>query len=158
METLIQAAPDLLACETVPCFKEARAMVRLLENHPDMYCWVSFSAKDGVHISSGEKIAECARWLDSRDQVAAIGVNCTAPQFIDSLIFELQSATDKPLIIYPNSGEDYDAGKKIWIKKAPTSSFSNLALSWYEKGVEILGGCCRTTPDDIMDIAAWARR
>lgn len=45
LATLIEAKPDLLACETVPCFTEAKALAKLLEEFPTMYAWISFSAR-----------------------------------------------------------------------------------------------------------------
>ena len=81
---------------------EAKALCRLLKEFPHMHAWVSFSAKDGEHINSGERIAECAMWLDSQEQVIAIGVNCTAPQHIPSLIEQIKAVSSKPIIVYPN--------------------------------------------------------
>lgn len=158
LETLIAAKPDVLACETIPCLAEARAVARLLSEYPGMYGWISFSAKDGLHINSGESIADCARWLDSRDQVAAIGVNCTAPEHIGSLIREIRKGTGKPIIVYPNSGEHYDAVTKTWHGCSSGLSFGESAKDWYDQGARLIGGCCRTTPADIRAVSAWARR
>jgi len=158
LQTLIAAGPDLLACETIPCLREARALVRLIEKHPGMYCWVSFSARDGSHISNGEHIRDCARWLHGQGQVAAVGINCTPPQFIDSLIDEIRRETDKPIVVYPNSGEHYDVGTRLWQDAAPGGPpFAELARGWFARGARLIGGCCRTTPEDIRAIAAWAR-
>ncbi len=158
MQTLIGAGPDVLACETIPCLMEAKAITRLLAETPGTYGWISFSAKDGQHINSGEKIADCAAWLNSHEQVAAIGVNCTAPEHIGSLIAEIRKATEKPIIIYPNSGEHYDADTKTWHGCSSGLSYGESARTWYEKGARLIGGCCRTTPEDIRAVAAWARK
>ena len=158
LETLISSKPDILACETIPCLAEAKALAGLLENYPGVYAWISFSAKDGKHINSGEKIEDCARLLDSYEQVAAIGVNCTAPEHVESLIEEIRKGTDKPIIVYPNSGETYDAGEKVWHGDSCSLSYEEYALKWYEKGARIIGGCCRTTPGDIRKISEWGRK
>ena len=157
LQTLVEAGPDILACETIPCLMEAKVLVELLKDYPDTCCWLSFSAKDGLHISSGEKVADCARWLDACEQVAAVGINCTASVYVASLIAELQKGTDKPLIVYPNSGEHYDAQKKIWSGNPEGLSYGDRARQWFRAGARIIGGCCRTTPQDIRAIAAWAR-
>ncbi|WP_144560359.1 homocysteine S-methyltransferase [Shouchella miscanthi] len=153
----IEAGAEILACETIPCLKEAKALIRVLKEFPHIYTWVSFSAQDGVHISSGEKMADCARWLAKEEQVAAIGINCSAPTFIHSLIKEIKSKTAKPIIVYPNSGEAYDASSKQWNEVLSSQPFSTSAKSWYEAGARIIGGCCRTKPEDIEAIADWAR-
>ena len=158
LQTLVAAGPDLLACETIPCLTEALAIARLLPEFPGVYAWISFSARDGAHINSGEAIVDCARALDSCDQVAAIGVNCTAPQHVESLIGEIRKGTGKPILCYPNSGEQYDATSKTWHGDGSAASYGELARRWHDVGATIIGGCCRTSPRDIAEIAAWARR
>jgi homocysteine S-methyltransferase len=157
LETLIAAGPDVIACETIPCLAEAKAMVRLLEEFPGVYGWISFSAKDGEHINNGERIEDCARWLDSHEQVAAVGINCTAPEYIESLIERIRDETNKPIIVYPNSGELYDAVGKKWDSDSTDLSYGEKSLLWHKKGAQLIGGCCKTTPDDIRKIAAWVR-
>lgn len=158
MKALIDAGADILACETIPCLSEARAIVRLLEEFPGSYAWISFSAKDGRHISDGTPVTVCADWLDKHEQVAAVGINCTPPKYTRTLIEDLQSRTAKPIIVYPNSGEEYDAGAKVWHGASSEDTYGSSAYSWYESGARLIGGCCRTKPEDIKAIAAWARK
>ncbi|MFT5701907.1 MAG: homocysteine S-methyltransferase [Desulforhopalus sp.] len=157
-ETLIEAGPDILACETIPCLVEAKALVRLLAQTPGVYCWICFSAGDGAHINSGERIADCARWLNQYEQVAAIGVNCTAPEHIEPLIENIRSQTNKPVIVYSNGGFQYDAVTKTWLHCSSTNlAYGERSLLWYKKGAQLIGGCCQTTPGDIRKIANWVR-
>lgn len=157
MACIVETAPDILACETIPCLDEAKALCRLLKEFPQMHAWVSFSAKDGEHINSGERIAECATWLDSQEQVIAIGVNCTAPQHIPSLIEQIKAVSSKLIIVYPNGGASYDALSKTWSGTSTASSYGQMGLAWYKKGANVIGGCCQTTPEDIQEIAKWVR-
>ncbi|MDS4041699.1 MAG: homocysteine S-methyltransferase [Candidatus Competibacter sp.] len=158
MAALLEAGPDLLACETIPCFAEARALARLLAEFPGADAWISFSARDEVRVCHGESLAECAAWLDDRPQVVAIGVNCTAPSHIPALIAAARAATGKPIVVYPNSGETYDPESHRWEGVASCADFAAEARIWHERGARLIGGCCRTTPDHIREIAAWARR
>lgn len=157
MACIVEASPDVLACETIPCLEEAKVLCKLLEAFPKMSAWVSFSAKDGEHISSGEHIAQCAQWLDTQEQIVAIGINCTAPCYISSLIEQIKAVSSKPIIVYPNGGASYDALSKTWSGNSQTSSYGQMALHWYEQGAHLIGGCCQTTPQDIAGIAAWVR-
>lgn len=158
IRVLVDAGADILACETIPCLAEAKAIVKVLKEFPDVYAWFSFSAKDELHISDGEKISNCAEWLDEQEQVAAIGINCSAPHIIESLIKEVKSKTGKPVIVYPNSGEEYDSSSKTWGEGTSANQFTSNTRRWHEAGAQIIGGCCRTTPEDIADIAVWARK
>ncbi|PJZ01639.1 homocysteine S-methyltransferase [Bacillus vallismortis] len=157
MKALIEAGADVLACETIPCLSEAKAIARLLKEFPEAYAWISFSAKDSQHISDGTPAADCASWLDEHRQIAALGINCTPLQHIPSLIEELKKHTSKPIIVYPNSGEQYDPKTKTWNGAGCTEPYGTSARTWHEKGAKLIGGCCRTTPEDIKEIAAWAQ-
>ncbi|PIC79777.1 homocysteine S-methyltransferase [Sporosarcina sp. P18a] len=155
---LIEAGADILACETIPCLLEAKAITRVLKEFPGVYAWISFSAKDESHVSNGDTISDCAQWLDGVEQVAAIGVNCSSPNYIESLIQEIKGKTSKPIIVYPNLGEEYDATSKKWSKSFTQEVLISNAQRWYEAGAKIIGGCCRTNPKDIEEIVDWARK
>lgn len=157
LATLIETKPDLLACETIPCLIEAQALCELLKDYPEVYTWVSFSAKDGKHINSGETIKACATYLETQPNVVAIGINCTAPQHIDSLIEAIKAVSSKPIIVYPNGGSTYNALTKTWDGISKSSSYGKSTYMWYEKGARLIGGCCQTTPEDIAQIAKWVR-
>jgi len=150
--TLAEAQPDLFACETIPSFAEARALTSLLPQTPDLPAWFSFSCRDGLHISDGTPLAECAAFLDGVAQVTAVGINCTPPRFIPSLIKEVQRATQKPIIVYPNSGETYDPIAKQWQGLSVPAEFGTYSREWRKLGAGLIGGCCRTTPAHIRQI------
>ncbi|ANF96107.1 homocysteine S-methyltransferase [Paenibacillus bovis] len=149
---LIEAGADLLACETIPCLIEAKAIVTVLQQFPGVQAWFSFSARDSEHISSGERAADCAAWLDPYEQVAAVGINCTALEYIPALISAMHAQTTKPILVYPNSGEQYDPVTKTWHGAACTQNYGQQAHDWYERGARLIGGCCRTTPADIASV------
>ena len=87
----------------------------------------------------------------------AVGVNCTSPRYLPALIREARKATHKPVLVYPNSGENYDVAKQDWDGHPVYESFGEEAKAWYEAGARLIGGCCRTSPQDIRDIAGWVR-
>ncbi|KAF7806882.1 homocysteine S-methyltransferase 3-like [Senna tora] len=73
------------------------------------------SCRDESNVASGDSISECASIADSCKKVVAVGVNCTAPRFIQGLISSITKVTSKPVLVYPNSGETYDAESKQWV-------------------------------------------
>ncbi len=157
VQAMLASGADLLACETIPCWIEAQALIKLLSEFPSASAWISFSAKDGEHICRGEKFSECAARLDAYPQVAALGINCTSPLFIPSLIKEARKATRKPILVYPNSGEVYNAETNTWHGETSCESFGLQSKEWRDSGANLIGGCCRTNPDHIREIGAWAR-
>jgi homocysteine S-methyltransferase len=157
MKALIEAGAEMLACETLPCLIEAQAITKLLEEFPDITAWISFSARNEQCISEGQLFADCVKDLEHSQQIAAIGINCTSPNYISALIREAKKVTKKPILVYPNSGETYDAAKNDWGGDPVSHSFGEEAQEWHTAGARLIGGCCRTTPEDIRMIASWAR-
>jgi homocysteine S-methyltransferase len=121
-----------------------------------MTAWLSFSCRDSRRNSEGEDVGACAAALQHHAQIAALGVNCTGPDYVESLLRRMGARTDKPLLAYPNSGETYDAVVHDWKAQAhePHPPLGAQAHDWYEAGARLIGGCCRTTPADIADLAA----
>ena len=157
LKALIEAGADMLACETVPSLIEAQAVAKLLKEFPNTTAWLSFSARDEKHVSEGQVFADCVEQLKSHPQIAALGINCTSPKYIPSLVRDAKRVTEKPILVYPNSGETYNAVRNDWNGDPVADSFGEQAREWYDAGARLIGGCCRTTPQDIRVIASWAR-
>lgn len=86
-------------------------------------------------------------------QVEAVGVNCTAPQYINELLAVIRSHTSRPCIVYPNSGESWDAAARDWISVPHEHGLLNSERlhSWASQ-VQVLGGCCRVGPAQVTKI------
>ena len=80
VEVLADSGADVLAFETVPCQREAEAIVRLLEEFPTTPAWLSFSCRDERHLCHGETLLDALQVAASAINVIAAGVNCTAPR------------------------------------------------------------------------------
>ncbi|HEY4967623.1 MAG TPA: homocysteine S-methyltransferase [Puia sp.] len=152
MRILLQSDVDLLACETIPCPEEAMALIGLLKEFPGAKAWLSFSCKNETSVCNGSDFARCAAMANDSEQVVAVGVNCTAPQFVSPLIQKAVPVCHKPIIVYPNKGEYWDAVSKCWIPGNEQQDFAEYARNWFESGAKIIGGCCRTSPEDIMNL------
>ncbi|MFI6319368.1 homocysteine S-methyltransferase [Nonomuraea sp. NPDC050556] len=150
-EILASSGADMLACETIPSLPEAKALARLLEETPQVKAWISFSCRDGGHINDGTPIKEAAAVFSGNPQVVAVGVNCTAPRFVPALIGEL---TELPVVVYPNSGETWDAEARRWEGLADPVEYGEAAAQWQAAGASMVGGCCRTTPEHIRQVRA----
>jgi homocysteine S-methyltransferase len=150
--------PDLLAFETFPSLEEVRAVGEALAPWPALQAWFSFSCRDAKHVSHGELLAECAAVVAAFPQTVTIGVNCVPPSWVPSVIAELRSASNKPVLVYPNSGEGWDAEGRCWIGKTDPADFGVGAAEWFAAGAQIVGGCCRTRPAHIHEVAQAASR
>lgn len=152
-EVLAKSGADLLACETIPTLVEGEALAHLL-NEYKVPGWLSFSCKDGAHLHHGEPIRDAATLAEETEWVVAVGVNCTAPRFVEVLLRNAAEATSKPLLCYPNSGEVWDGANHCWLPSTGVTEFGEPARLWANAGARLIGGCCRTGPDEIRAIRA----
>ena len=145
----------MLACETIPCAQEAEVLRDLLAESNETMAWVSFSCIDGERICDGTSIQECAALFENCQQVFAIGLNCTAPQHVRSLIEKIRiAAPTKRVVVYPNSGQVYNPQGRTWTGTTSAANFGELAKQWLEAGATLIGGCCQTGPEHIRAIRA----
>jgi homocysteine S-methyltransferase len=152
LQLLGESSADLLACETIPSAAEARALATLLAATPSVRAWISFACRDGQRLCDGTPFVESVRALAPLPQVVAVGVNCTAPVYVEELIRAAASVTEKPLAAYPNSGELYDAATRTWRGASTAADWGELARTWRRAGARLIGGCCRTGPRHVAAI------
>lgn len=153
LAVLAASGADFLACETIPCLAEGEALVRLLAEFPATAAWLSFSCCDEEHVCHGERFADCVALANRSAQIVAVGLNCTAPRYVEALLRQAAGVTTKPLLVYPNSGERWDAQTNCWLPGSGVADFAAAAERWVAAGAQIVGGCCRTTPADIEALA-----
>jgi homocysteine S-methyltransferase len=149
MAVLAASGADLLACETIPCRAEGEALAALLREFRGTPAWISFSCRDGVHVNEGQRLDDCISAIDGNEAIVAVGINCTDPRHIDSLLTVARRAIDKPIVVYPNSGERYDAAHHTWSGPRDPLAFALHAARWHAEGAAGIGGCCRTGPEEI---------
>ena len=159
IQALLDAGCDLLALETIPNGAEAAAILRLLaEEFPKTEAYLSFVAQSDNTISDGTKIELLGRLAQESPQVLAVGFNCTAPHLIAPLLENICQVCDKPLLTYPNSGEIYNGLTKTWHDDLEQNlCLLDYSQLWKKQGVQLIGGCCRTRPEDIRRLAGELR-
>ena len=159
IQALLDAGCDLLALETIPNGAETKALVHLLsEEFPQVEVYLSFTAQTVSAISDGTLLEEVGRLAQSSPQVLAVGFNCTAPHLIAPLLEKLKQVCDKPLLAYPNSGEIYNVATNTWQDNPEQQlCLTDYSQLWKKQGVQLFGGCCRTRPEDIRQLAGELR-
>ncbi|WP_058910677.1 homocysteine S-methyltransferase [Entomohabitans teleogrylli] len=154
IEALTGAGVDLLACETLPSFSEITALAELLESCPQTAAWFSVTLRDSQHLSDGTPLADVAREIARHPQIVALGINCIALEKTTAALEYLHGLTTLPLVVYPNSGEHYDAQSKTWHHHGERcATLESYLPAWLNAGARLIGGCCRTTPGDIIALA-----
>jgi homocysteine S-methyltransferase len=152
IEILDQSNADFFACETIPSFREAKILAKILQETKKP-SWISFSCKDNWHTNDGSTIGACAKYLLKFKSVFAIGVNCTKPVYVSGLIKHIKEFEwNKRIVVYPNSGQKYNEQTKTWSGFNATKHCEFMAKEWLEMGADIIGGCCGVGPGDIKAI------
>lgn len=157
LEALAGAAPDAFAIETIPSIVEAAALVDVLARVPEVPAWMSFSCRDGAHLCDGTPFERAVEIAASSPSVVAVGVNCTSPVHVASLV-ALAAAGGRPVVCYPNRGAFWDPVRRVWVDPPRQDPRPLLRpIAWRDAGARLIGGCCGTTPDDIAAMAAALR-
>ena len=163
MEVLRDAGADMFLIETIPAYREAVVCADLAEELGLDY-WISFSCMSGTKINEGDPIRDCASGIVSgHPHLRMIGVNCTDPGFIVSLISEIkagleEAGADLPIGVYPNSGDKYDPATKSWTKAGEGMAFGAYAYEYMKAGAAAVGGCCTTVAGHIRQVAEARKR
>ena len=149
LDVLAPEGGDLLLFETIPCLKEIRAITEIISDYPGFEVAVSMSCEKAPTLRSGEPLNEALNLLNECAVVSIISFNCTHPANISGLLDYSRTRTVKLLMVYPNSGEIWDAQRKCWMENPDDKSLTDYAAEWLQKGAKLIGGCCRTTPEEI---------
>ena len=99
---------------------------------------------EGIAGSAAQRIAA---------GVQAVGLNCTAPDHVDSLLGAM-NATGLPLVAYPNHGATWDAEHKCWVGPTGGLELAGLVARWHQLGARLVGGCCGVGTAGVAALAA----
>lgn len=150
IEVILQAKPDILLAETIPDLVEAKALARAFRN-VEIPVWIAFTAGEKDRLWSGDLIVDAIKAVSSIPTLEAIGFNCVHPDLITELVKTAKTATDLPIVVYPNRGGSWDSSKSVWTLD-DRSSFTEFWNQWKELGISYVGGCCGLDATDIAQL------
>ncbi|HLE19763.1 MAG TPA: homocysteine S-methyltransferase family protein [Vicinamibacteria bacterium] len=152
-ENLARAGVDLLLVETMGTIEEIDAASRAAEGTGTPYLVSVIPREDGT-LLGGQSLAEMARLLESRGPLAVM-VNCANYRVITKAIGKLLTAQlPFPVGAYANmGGPEYEKGWSFTDELSP-SRYAEVARTWVDMGVRVVGGCCGTTPAHITELAS----
>jgi homocysteine S-methyltransferase len=148
IELLAEAGVDILALETIPCLAEVEALLAEIDGSRQP-CWLSITCAAG-RTRAGEPAAEAFSLARDVEEIVAVGVNCIDPADADALVRIASESSGKPVVVYPNSGEQWDASARAWI--GPATFQARDVEDWISNGARLVGGCCRVGPTEIRAI------
>jgi homocysteine S-methyltransferase len=149
---LASGQPDAFACETIPDLLEVEALLEALADFSHIPAWISMSCRDGDSTCAGQPYRELGDVTAGNAQIAAIGVNCTKPEFVSSLLEKVSGWG--PLVVYPNAGRVWDGVHKVWLGDGDMVLPASAVDEWVDLGARLVGGCCGLGPAAISAISA----
>ena len=140
------AGADLIVIETMSDLYEVKAAVLAAKENSALPVWVTMTFEANGRSFVGTTVPAMGLTLTGLG-VDAMGFNCSlGPKELLPLIRELRRWTDKPLILKPNAGLPDPATGEYHIT---ADEFAEELIPALQEGVQMLGGCCGTTPDFI---------
>ena len=155
---LIDGGADILLIETCPDTLNVKAALRARERLVKALGRPIPTMVSGTIEMMGTMLAgqpaEALYTSVAHADLLSIGLNCaTGPEFMTDHIRSLNEIAETRISCYPNAGLPNEEGKYL---ETPTSLASQLERFADNGWLNIVGGCCGTTPAHIKAIAEMA--
>lgn len=149
IEALVEAGVDLLILETHSDVYELQEAIRAAKDVTELPVIASMTFTRDDRTLLGDTAQGVAESL-SESGADILGANCSGgPAQLLRLSRQMKSAVeDKPICVFPNAGWPERVGDRI-MYPATADYFADFAHTAAQAGIELIGGCCGTTPDHI---------
>ena len=115
--------------------------------------WFSFGFADETQTYGLDAVDKAVLSIAGYADLVAIGLNCTHPRYVDSLLASMSELVSGiPLIVYPNHGREWDAVARCWIGDSMSISAIETVTRWVDLGARFIGGCSGIGPEDIAHL------
>jgi len=152
ISALVEGGVDLILLETISSLQDLHAGLKAAKSVTDLpvICQMAYlrDGRTGMGISPAQCVAVCLE-----HSVDVVGHNCGCGPY-DSLAIleELAALTDLPISIQPNAGLPRLFGGRT-VHLSDPGYFAELCEEFVNKGANIVGGCCGTTPEYTKAVA-----
>jgi methionine synthase / methylenetetrahydrofolate reductase(NADPH) len=142
---------DLFMLETFYDLEEVTDAVEAVRSASSLPIVALLTFDESAETLAGVTAAEAAARLTELD-VAAMGANHGAGLLAALAALEQMGKDGKPLAALPNVGLASLAGGRVIYPHATPEYFAEFAAHARELGAMVIGGCCGTTPAEILAI------
>ncbi len=143
---------DLAVVETMTDLYEVKAAVLAVKENSDLPVIVSMTFEENERTFTGVSIEAMAMTLEGLG-VDAMGMNCSlGPVEILPMIRKLRRLTTIPVFAKPNAGLPDPATGRYDIT---CDEFVEVMKEYMDDGINMVGGCCGTTPEYIAGLASY---
>ncbi len=162
IEGLLDGGVDLLIVETVQDPLQAKAALNAVfdtfrRKKQRVPVLVSLTVEQTGTMLLGTETAAALAVVEPFP-VQGVGLNCAVgPQAMEPHVKTLARLSPFPISVIPNAGLPRTVGGKMVYDLAPEGLAQNLERFVREEGVNIVGGCCGTTPEHLQRVVEAVR-
>ncbi len=148
---LLEGGVDLFLIETMIDIQETRAALIAVKELSEAFASVTMTYETYGRTLNGTDPVTALITLQSLG-ADAVGCNCsTGPEEMLGLIEMMKPWSTVPLVAKPNAGmPELIDGATLFTMEAET--FASFGTQFISRGVNLLGGCCGTTPECIRKL------
>lgn len=148
----VEAGVDCFFIETMTDLGEMRCALLAVKENSQLPVFCTMSFEENMHTFVGTSISSMALTLEGLG-ADAVGINCSlGPKEMYPMVLELRKWTNLPLIVKPNAGLPNVVQGKTVFNVFP-EEFSQDMEKILDLGVNIIGGCCGTSPSYIEKLS-----
>jgi len=149
---LLDGGVDIFAVETMMDIQEARAALIAVKELTKAFTIVTMTFEKGGKTLNGTDPLTALITLQGLG-ADAVGANCSqGPAGMLEMVARLKPYASVPLVAKPNAGMPELKDEKTVFSMDPRE-FASFGRAFISKGVNMLGGCCGTTPAHIRALA-----
>lgn len=143
---------DLVVLETFYNLDEIKIALKAVKENSDLVVFASMSFDESIKTIYGISPEKAVEVL-FEEGADGVGANCgSGPEVLYQVLSRMRNITNAPLLVEPNAGIPYLEDNKV-IYPASPQKMAEYAAKFVHLGVNIIGGCCGTTPEHIKAIA-----
>ncbi|MBP3719291.1 MAG: homocysteine S-methyltransferase family protein [Eubacterium sp.] len=143
-----KAGGDLILIETMSDSYEAKAAVIAAKEYTSLPVIVTTVYDQKGKLLTGGNVDSTVAMLEGLG-VDALGMNCgMGPDLMLPMVERMVEVASVPIVVNPNAGLPRTENGKTVFDVTP-EDFSDVMCQIADLGVQVLGGCCGTTPEHI---------
>lgn len=142
---------DLIVLETFYNLDEIKIALKAVKENSNLIVFASMTFDESLKTIYGITPEKAVEVL-FQEGADGVGANCgSGPEVLYQVMSRMRAITDARLIVEPNAGIPYLENNKV-IYPASPQEMAEYAEKFYQLRVNIIGGCCGTTPEHIKAI------
>ena len=150
---LLAGGVDLILFETIQDTRNLKAaylgLKKAMEENYTVPLMLSFTIESTGTTLAGQT-ADAFYYAVNHMHPFSVGLNCaTGPEFMTQFLKTLNDISNTYISVYPNAGLPNEDGE---YEETPVTLANKLEPFFKNKYLNIVGGCCGTTPDYIKKI------